>query len=220
MGLDRRPGCVAPYRASGAHFNDRDSVAIKDGALHIDNDGARGQFTRYYLRPADTPESTIDLTIEGRVFSNAGCAATVSIPYVGKFRLYPNRVQMVGHEEVQALVEPGSFHTYRFLRVPGKVTVSVDGVEVIETDKVDEWAASGTLRNSRYLLAVGNEATTNDAQVFPHQITTEFTGYSVWKSFHQIFTDPTTGRREIFWSAASGEFPDQYQLDHIVKCLS
>ena len=31
---------------AGVHFNDRHSVGLKDGALHIDSDGVRGQFTQ------------------------------------------------------------------------------------------------------------------------------------------------------------------------------
>ena len=73
------------------------------------------------------------------------------------------------------------------------------------------------MQNSRYMLAFGNEATVDSANVFPDQITTEVTGYSLWRRFHEILDDPTTGRKEISWSAESGEFPDQYQLDHIIE---
>ena len=211
------PDATPPYRACGAHFNDRHTVALKDGALHLDNDGVRGQFTRYYLRPADTPEGKIDFSIDAKIVSNPGRSATVSIPYVGKFRLYPDHIEMAGHEDVKSPVEPGKFHTYRFLRVPGEITVFVDGRQVIQTGKVDQYTGQGTMQNSRYMLAFGNEATVDSANVFPDQITTEVTGYSLWRRFHEILDDPTTGRKEISWSAESGEFPDQYQLDHIIE---
>ena len=211
------PDETPPYRACGAHINDRHSVGLKNGALHIDSDGVRGQFTRYYLRPADTPNSKIDFTVEAKIVSNAGRAATISIPFVGKFRLFPNRIQLAGHKQVKASTEPGKFHTYRFLRVPGKVTVFVDGKQVLETGQVDEWVGGATMQNSRYLMAFGNEGTADPVEVFPDLITTEVTGYSIWRRFHQVLDDPKTGRREISWSAESGEFPDQYQLDHIVE---
>ncbi|MBT6149066.1 MAG: exo-alpha-sialidase, partial [Gemmatimonadetes bacterium] len=208
-----------PFRAGGAHFNDRHSVGIKDGELHIDNDGVCGQFTRYYLRPADTPETRIDLSIEVKVMSNAGRGATVSIPYVGEFRLLPDRLQMVGHEELCATIEPSVFHLYRFVRVPGRVTVFVDGHAVFESDQIDERAKreGSTQQESFYVCAFGNESTDNGINVYPDRITEEVTGYSIWRRYHQILDDPKTGRKEISWSADSGEFPDQYQLDHVVE---
>lgn len=211
------PDATPPYRACGAHFNDRHSVGLKNGALHIDSDGIRGQYTRYYLRPPDTSDCNIDFTVEANILSNAGRAATVSIPFVGRFRLFPDRIQMAGRKQIKATTEPGRFHTYRFLRVPGKVTVFVDGKQVIETDQVDEWVGKATMQHSRYLLAFGTEATVDTVNVFPDQIAVEVTGYSQWRRFHQILDDPTTGRKEISWTAESGEFPDQYQLDHIVE---
>jgi len=47
------------FRIGGAHINDAHSVGLRDGALHIDNDGACGQFTRYFLRPPDSPRARL-----------------------------------------------------------------------------------------------------------------------------------------------------------------
>ncbi|MBT5059619.1 MAG: exo-alpha-sialidase [Gemmatimonadetes bacterium] len=208
-----------PFRAGGAHFNDRHSVGIKDGELHIDSDGVCGQFTRYYLRPADTPETSIDLSIEVKIVSNSGRGATVSIPYAGEFRLLGDRIQMVGHEQMSAAVESNSFHVYRFVRVPGRLTVFIDGQRAFESDEIDERVKreGSTQQESLYVCAFGNESTLNGINVYPDQMSEQVTGYSIWRRYHQILDDPKTGRKEISWSADSGEFPDQYQLDHMVE---
>ena len=209
------------FRATGAHFNDHYSKGIKNDELHIDNDGRRGQFTQYFLRPLDTIESTLDFTIEAKVIRNDGLAATIFVPYVGKFRLFPERVEYSVDSSVKIPKTPGKFHTYRILRKPGLVTLYIDGKLVLETDKVDE-GIKGPAPTSKYMLAFGNEPATASAiehsNVFPPQIIPEVTGYSIWRRFEQFIDDPVTkDKKHITWSAASGEFPDQYQLDNIVE---
>jgi len=149
---------TTPFLASGAHLNDRHSVALKDGALHIDNDGVRGQFTQYYLRQPDTHKSTIDVTVEVKVVSNQGRAAMLSVPYVGKWRLFPDRIELAHASDIGAEVTPGQFHTYRVVRDGNTATVYVDGEEAIQTDQVDATARkrdwSPTLV-SPYRLAFG-----------------------------------------------------------------
>ena len=39
----------------------------------------------------------------------------------------------------------------------------------------------------------------------------------MWKGFRLVLDDPVTGHKEMSWSASSGEFPDQYQLDHMIE---
>jgi|GEM_PF-249144 len=145
-----------------AHFNDAKTVGLKDGELHLDNDGLRGQFTQYYLRAPDSPDSKLDITAEVKVVSNQGYAATLSIPYVGKLRILEDRVVMAHDSTLTATITPGVFHTYRVLAQGGKMTLSIDGVEAIVSDKADhrvirsDWTP---LKLSPYLLAFGNEPT-------------------------------------------------------------
>ena len=216
-----------PYRAAGVHFNDRDTVGLKDGALHIDNDGVRGQCTMYLLRQPDTADTKIDLTVEVKVAANSGRAATVSVPFVGKLRIYPDHVELAHAPEVRAEVTPGKFHTYRVVRDGGTAELYVDGQLKIKTDQVDtstwkeRWTPTTT---SMHQLAFGNEVTprspapTWPGVFFPSQMySTEITGYSIWRSFAVTMDDPQTGRYTSSWSADSGEFPDQYQLNHMIE---
>jgi hypothetical protein len=192
-------------------------VGLKDGALHIDSDGVRGQCTRYYLRPPDTAQSKVDLTFEVKVVRNAGRAASISVSYVGQFRLFPDRIEFANDPSISAPVAEGEFHTYRIVRVPGEVTVYVDGRRALQTDNVDERVVHGT-KHSAYVTAFGNEPDTTGVNIFPTEILPEVTGYSIWRRFEEVLDDPVTReRRVISWSADSGEFPDQYQLDHIIE---
>ena len=211
---------TTPFRASGIHFNDRHSVGLRDDGLHLDSDGACGQFTQYVLRQPDTTASTIDVTVEVKVLANSGRAAMLSVPFVGKFRLFPNRIELAGDPGWTAQVTPGEFHSYRVVRQPGRATVHVDGQVMFETEQVDErtenhpWTPT---RPSIYRLAFGNEADGAGPNLYLDQIPPEVTGYSIWRRFELVLEDPDTTRYESSWSAASGEFPDQYQLDHIIE---
>jgi len=208
------------FEPGGAHFNDRCTVGLKDGALHIANNGVQGQYTRYFMRPADTLESTIDVTVEVKVVSNEGRAATLSVPYVGMFRLFPDRVEFAHDPSVSVKVTPGEFHVYRVVREPGKATLFVDDGPAVAINNVDDrtWR-EGALKISIYTLAFGNEINAGEAvtNVFVHQIKPEVTGHSIWRRVEEILDDPRTGRKEYSWSAESGRFPDQYQLDHIIE---
>ncbi len=206
------------FQPTGGHFNDRQTVGLKDGALHIDNDGVCGQFTRYDMRPADSTNSTIDVTAEVKVVRNDRHAATLSVPYVGKFRLFPDHVEMAHDPSIRFEVTPGQFHVYRVVRKPGQIQVYIDGEVALEM-------ASGA--PGGYGLGFGNEqrgAWTTDAEVngsqpdvYQRHINADVTGYSIWRRVEETLDDPTTGRREISWVAARDGFPDQHQLDHIIE---
>ena len=214
------------------HFNDRDTVGLKDSALHIDNDGVSGQSTTYLLRQPDSTDTKIDLTVEVQVLANQGRAATVSMPFVGKFRIYSDHVELAHAPKMRTESTPGKFHTFRFIRDGSTAQLYVDGQLKITTDQVDtgtwkeRWTPTVT---SLHQLAFGSEvsiaqevtagASANWPGMFlPSQIySEEITGYSIWRSFTLTMDDPHTGRYTSSWSAASGEFPDQYQLDHMIE---
>jgi len=229
----------------GVHMNDRHTCGLQQGQLHLDNDGACGQFTRYAFRPPDSDASRIEVTFEVMVLSNAGRAATLSVPFVGKLRLFPDRVQMAHDPLIQARVSPNQFHVYRLVKQGGKMSLFIDGHEAWVTETTERqfvpmaWSAQ---RLSPYDFAFGNEAaedasaalewrpgslgatsTTNrialiePQPVFHKNITPAVTGHSIWKRFEVRLEDPKTGVRTVSWNAASGEFPDQYQLDRMLE---
>ena len=224
-----------PYRAAGVHFNDRDTVGLKDGALHIDNDGVSGQSTTYLLRQPDSTDTKIDLTVEVQVVANSGRAATVSVPFVGKVRIYPDHIELAHAPKVRADVIPGKFHTYRIVRDGNNAQLYVDGQLKIKTDQVDigtwkeRWTPTTT---SLHQLAFGNEVSIAQevtggvpakwpGTFLPSQMySEEITGYSIWRNFALTMDDPGTGTYTSSWSADSGEFPDQYQLDHMIEVES
>ena len=209
----------------GAHFNDRRSVGLRDGALHIDSDGARGQFTKYFWPSLESPESTLDLTFEVKVLSNPGRAASVVVPFAGVLRLFPDHVVMAHDPLLRADVKPGVFHTYRIQSRRGSMKLLIDGRLVWETKKgqvslkkISHWLP---LVVPGHVLAFGNEVadSTNLLYVKPTDLVPEVSGYSIWRSFKAITDDPheKIDRRVTSWKAGDDRFPDQYQLDHIVE---
>lgn len=211
---------MTEFQPAGTHFNDAQTVGLKDEALYLDNDGSIGQFTQYTMRPADTPDSIIDVTVEVKVLANRGRAATLSVPYVGKLRLFPDRIALAHDPSVEIAIAPNVFHLIRVVREGKQARIYVDGDLTAEIDKVDArtWREKA-LKTSVYTLAFGNELDAGDAvtNVFPHQITADVNGCSIWRSVHEILDDPATGKKEYRWSAERDGFPDQYQLDHIIE---
>ena len=209
--------------AVGAHFNDKHSVGLKDDALHIDSDGRLGQYTTYYLRQPDTDQAKIEVTAEVKVVRNDGHAATIGMPFVGKIRIFPDRLEFANDPSINIPVRPGVFHTYRIVREDNIATIYVDGEMKLKTDKTDDrkrndpWTPA---RTSFYSMTFGNENENKppiDASaIFAQDIPAEVTGYSIWKRVDVVIDDPLTGKKASYWSAKDG-FPDQYQLDNIVE---
>ena len=218
-----------PYRAVGVHLNDTQSVGLKDGCLHIDNDGHLGQFTQYHLRPPDSRQSKIDFTVEAKVVANEGRAAMLSVPFVGKFLLFPDRIEVAHDRSLKADVNQDEFHTYRVIRDGNHFQLYVDGRLMIESKKADSSTAPQPwtpYSRSVYPLAFGNDSDgsglpKSNYSISPHAVPTDVdstvTGYSVWRRAKAVLEDPATGKRVISWSAARDGFPDQYLLDHVIE---
>jgi len=217
---------------AGGHYNDRHSVGLRDGALHIDNDGMCGQFTMYNLRPPDTDQATLELTFEVQVLANAGRASSVAVPFAGILRVFPDHVVMAHDPSLWAEVTSGQFHTYRVLSRVGRMELYIDGQLAWDTDKGDSSLTSFAWTHiSSYALAFGNEPRGqyetfgskfyryNNAHpdVYPANIAPEVTGHSIWRRMEAVTDDPQVGRRVTSWVAEQDGFPDQYQLDHIIE---
>ncbi|MFV1967321.1 MAG: sialidase family protein [Pirellulaceae bacterium] len=221
------PDDPTPAQPVGGHFNDRWSVGLKDGELHIDSDGIRGQFTKYNLKPPESPSAILDFTAEVKVLENQGRAATISIPFAGRLRLFPDHVEMSHDSTLRVEVSPGEFHIYRIVTRQGHMQLYVDDELKLDTDKVDaktwkqEW-----IRYSAHGLGFGNEAKGygqfpdskgTRPDVYLCNIAPETTGYSIWRRVKAIITEPQDRQEVLSWSAEKDGFPDQYQLDHLIE---
>ena len=209
----------------GAHFNDRRSVGLREGGLHIDNDGVRGQFTKYFWPSLESPQSRLDLRFEVKVLANSGRAASVVVSFAGVLRLFPDHVAMAHDPALRADIKPGEFHTYRIQSRKEQMQLWIDGQFIWETDKgldrlekVSSWLPVVIPRHG---LAFGNEVvdSTNWFYVKPTDLGSEVSGHSTWRSFEATTENPheNTGRRVVSWKASNDRFPDQYQLNHIVE---
>jgi hypothetical protein len=175
--IDDPDGKLPPY-AVGVHFNDRRSVGMKDRELYIDSDGVCGQFTKYVFRCPNSFEDRIELTAEVRVLSNKGRAASLSVPYVGRLRIFPERAEFAHDPKLRIDIEPGRFHTYRILALKDTIAISVDGVERLVLPRRQEAVANlawSTVKASTYPLEFGNEEAGDASAAF------DFVPDGVWK---------------------------------------
>jgi len=206
---------------AGVHFNDCRSVGLKDGYLHIDNDGHCGQFTRYFLRPPEGAETSVEVTADVKVLSNQGSAACLSVPFAGTFHFFPDHVTFSQLPDWREAVEPGEFHSYRMVSREGQITLDIDGERVLTSDKTDgtvlpqAWTPA---KPSIHSLAFGNDSAWTESPIHrvPESVTPAVSGHSVWRRVEATLEDPTTGRHHLSWSAQDG-FPDQYILDHVIQ---
>ncbi|MBM3265477.1 MAG: exo-alpha-sialidase [candidate division Zixibacteria bacterium] len=218
-----------PPAAIGVHANDSRSVGLRDGALHIDNDGSLGQFTRYFFTPPSSAAGSIDLTAEIRVDENQGRAATLSIPFAGKLRFFPDYVVFSNDPEARADTTPGQFHVYRVIRRDGALTVYIDGQQAFVTRLLDDRTypeAWSPTRPSLYGLSFGNERIPTWADhtgadtrpgIWTPAIPPDATGYSLWRRVEVVVEEPDRPRRAVNWDAKRDGIPDQYLLDHIIE---
>lgn len=218
------------FKISGAHFNDAYSKGLKDDVLYIDNDGVCGQFTQYFLRPLKGPESNIDLTFEVKVMENQGRAATFGIPFVGRLRIFPDRVELNGDTSLSVNIEPEQFHTYRIVSKGGRMNFYLDGILKVNTTKLDNRRKSQITYSpavvSPIIFSFGNEPYPEtyypvapkepSTDIYEPQITPQVTGISLWKRVEVKVTDDDGKEHQIHWIAKKDGFPDQYQLDHML----
>ncbi len=246
--IDDPDGKLPPYGV-GVHFNDKRSVGLKDGELYIDSDGVCGQFTKYIFRCPNSYEDRIELTTEVKVVSNKGRAASLSVPYVGRLRIFPDRAEFAHDPKLRIDIAPGRFHTYRILSQGDKTTILVDDVEWLVLPRGQEAVANlawSTVKGSAYPLEFGNEEAADASAAFDyvpdgvwkppvetpgdtrspvgelaptllHNITPAVTGCSIWRKFDVRYGNPGGEYYTVSWNSADGNFPDQYQLDHVIE---
>lgn len=184
-------------RIVGIHFQDKYSVGLKDGQLHIDSDALCGQFTRYCLRSPDSPASVIDVSAEIMVTENHGRAATLSVPFVGKLRIFTDYAEMAHEPSLRADVTEGEFHTYRILYEPPGFTLYIDGKKVFTSDKNahqvvrTDWSAVGS---SPFIFAFGNEPAFSETSPWEpvSEVRAGLTSSSWLKTYHDNSSEPDT----------------------------
>jgi len=156
--IDEPDAKLPPY-AVGVHYNDRHNKGLKDGALCIDSDGACGQFTKYIFRCPNGPDTRLEVTAEVKVTANHGRAATLSIPYVGKLRIFPDQAQFAHDPKLRIDIEPGRFHAYRIVGDEREAVIYVDGVRKLVTPRRQDDVAPlawSPIKASAYPLEFGN----------------------------------------------------------------
>ena len=227
----------------GVHINDRYSVGLKETALYIDSDGQRGQFTQYEFAPPDDPESTIEITAELKVLANHGRAATVSVPFVGKLRIFSDHVELAHQPSLRAAVDAEQFHIYHVVSDGNTMSLSIDSKPAFTTDQLEKQQvplAWSPLQVSHHALSFGNEMCTDDIAglewsqmldpsvdapvlsrpsqtIAVNNVTPAVTGTSLWRRFRVRIDSPASGLSQTHWQATDGVFPDQYQLDHLIE---
>jgi hypothetical protein len=238
------PDALQPPLITGVHFNDRMSAGLKAGALHIDSDGMCGQFTKYFFRCPNGADDRIEVEAECRVDQNAGKAATLSVPYAGRLRIFPDHAEFAHDPNHRYPVEPGQFHVYAVSVSGDKVTVRVDGQRTSTLSRSAEAVAKlawSPVRASVYAMEFGNEtaegldqqfdwvpnavrpkhdttaASGELAAILLNNITPAVTGTSVWRHVTVRYASAGAEYYKASWSGTKNAFPDQYQLDHILR---
>jgi len=130
---------VNGYEVSSCRYNNlSEANYLCDEGLVIDNEGDKGQFTQFFLFPPDSASAEVCLEAELRCLSNAGQACAIGVRGAGWLRIFPDHIDIEHFGGDGAVSLDGTaWHCYRFQRRNKRLSVEVDGREVISAPSIE-----------------------------------------------------------------------------------
>ena len=242
---------VAMWRGDGHDTTDIQASCYDghDGCATLTPDGLRIRTTGdeaeippyYLLHPAENELATIVFEARVRVVANpCGDQCCINLMEAGELRIFPDHIAFVQEEidyggkrggftgEVETIashaLDATRWHTYRIVRTPDRtLTVSVDGVECIATDRLlrtqplikPRWGPAGHDINSfgatSHIPGMHSVRNAYAPRANP--------GESYWHSVSLTVRNPTLPDYRFRWNAASGTYPNQYERDHLLEVV-
>ena len=182
------------------------SAKLRDDALLIEN--LPEQECRYTLLPPESAFSTIDFEAEVRVGASAGntAVAFMSLSRLSQLlTIAPDYIAISrGRHDMRHPVDMTRFHRVGLHHHRGWLQVKLDGETVMHRCVFrEEWPASD--------FHGGNPLRRTQFGQYGES------GRSHWRSVSYRLGNPNLADFEWTWSAASGEYPDQYQRERMIQ---
>lgn len=191
----------AGFQPGGTHYGDE--AVLRGGALHIS--GKRGAVTRYTLLPPESCWSDVlfeaSFRLEGRPEE---AIASAEISRMGwRLDFFADGIRLNGGNspggkpstDRRYPVDFAKPHKVRLEVIANRVVLSVDGKQALNAIVYNE----APLRETFFGRATGSS------------------GAIWWFDAHYRVQNQTEPAYEWRWSADSGTYPDQYQIDRILE---
>jgi hypothetical protein len=191
----------------------------------------------YLMPPPEYHDSTVTIQVRLRVLKNdTGLACTINVTDAAEILLYPDRVEVLNQPDKVYSLDGTTYHDYEIIRDASSLVTKVDGTERIRTEQLvrtggkpealsrqdhPNWgqdrSAFGTTFRSWDHLDMKKWAGSVWRWDNFDRANQVGKGESYWKSYSISIENKTTRNLAWSWDADSGEYPDQYQRNHIVE---
>ena len=219
--------CVA------SRWGEGDGALLVGDALRIKTSGERSPAPPvYFLPPPEFDDSVVTIEATLRVVRNdTGLACAVNVNCANEVLFYPDRVEILNRPHEVYYLDGTKYHDYTIIRDATSLLVKVDGLEQIRSEELvrtrgrhrgrvnwgqDRTAFGTTFRPWDHLDEKKWEGNVWRWDNFDRAEQVG-AGESYWKSVKIRVENETTMDVAWSWNAASNEYPDQYQRDHIVE---
>ena len=187
---------------------------ISDDALKVATAG-QGETILYHLRTPESPDSTVRIDAELRCLANRKNACAIHVARCGWISFHPDRVELPRCDGLSAPVDGDRFHRYEIVRESGRLTVSMDGQQILAADPpVDPEKVGPTRFGNIYyddFNAFGTQSPSRG------ELDAEAEGEAQWRLVKMVIDNPNHPRHEFQWEAASGQLPNQYEEDRMIE---
>lgn len=195
---------IGTYAVGGPRRNH--TAYMHDGALVIAN--RHDEECRYTVLPPESVFSDVDFEAEVRVEASTGkeSVAFLSLSHFGQIlHIAPDHIAITrGRNLNYHKVDMTQFHTIGLHHSQGWLQIKLDGQTVMhraifrEDGNASDFHGGDPLKRSQF----GQFGTS---------------GCSYWKRISYHLDNPTLPDFDYEWTADSGEFPDQFQRDHMIQ---
>jgi hypothetical protein len=217
-------GQLPGFEVSSCRYHNTDPAgSLTDEGLVIDNDGAKGQFTQFFLFPPDRAAADMTLEAELRCLSNAGQACAIGLRGVGWLRIFPDHldIEHMPGESVSKL-DATSWHRYRLELRQRALHIAVDGREVFSRPVIElpppAHAPCNAFGNKFDYRALPRQTSYPMRVRLPKYVRPTNSGRSIWQS---VRLDITGNERlpdyHYEWVAARDGLPDSWQEQNLLE---
>ncbi len=218
------PSRLPGYQVSSCRYENAEPTdSLTDEGLVIDNDGAKRQFTQFYLFPPDDNLATVNIEAELRCLSNAGYGCAIGIRRCGWLRIFPDHIDIehIPGDSVRKL-DATQWHKYRFERRDLTMRVFVDDKEVFAVPSLElapPHVAPFNAFGNMFDYPAWEERHHYPTRVrLLKQVQPSNSGKSIWRSVKMDITkNKWLPDYHYEWISARDGIPDRWQEENLLE---
>lgn len=184
-----------------------------DNALRIRTVG-KGETVLYHLHPPESQYSTIRIEAELRCIANEENACGIHVAQAGWVGFYTGHIELPDCGGISTDIDTKVFQRYVIIRDQNKMTLFVEGKELLRTEDLDRGKGVKVDYGTIYPNNVNAFGTQSPLM---GDLKAMAKGEAHWRSFSLNITNQHLQDHEYEWNASSGRLPNQYEEDHMIE---